>query len=159
MIIKIDNVENGFSKEFSFCKSIPLPNNQNSLTSVTGTVTNSYGQFIVNSSVCSTISSVCDCCLEEVSQNINFDMMEIFSKEPSEDERIWNFPQKDNFFDISQAVYTNILLNLPMKTLCSSECKGLCFKCGHNLNFGECGCERHFINSRFEKFLNLLKEE
>lgn len=159
MIIKINNIDSGASQKFSFDKIIHLPNNQKSSTSITGTVTNSSGNFTINSSVSANVSLICDRCLKQINQNITFDMLEVFSKQSQNDDYVWVFPQNDNFFDISEAVYTNILLNLPMKSLCSSNCKGLCFKCGHNLNINDCGCERHFIDPRFEKFLNLFKEE
>ena len=32
------------------------------------------------------------------------------------------------------------LLALPMRVVCSEECKGLCRSCGHNLNLGPCSC-------------------
>jgi len=35
-----------------------------------------------------------------------------------------------------------VLLALPMKTVCREECKGLCPQCGKNLNQGECVCTR-----------------
>ena len=34
-----------------------------------------------------------------------------------------------------------VLLALPLKTVCREECKGLCPKCGRNLNEGACSCE------------------
>jgi uncharacterized protein len=35
-----------------------------------------------------------------------------------------------------------VLLALPIKTVCREECKGLCPQCGKNLNQGECLCAR-----------------
>ena len=34
-----------------------------------------------------------------------------------------------------------IFLELPMKTLCAEDCKGLCATCGANLNHTDCDCE------------------
>jgi len=34
-----------------------------------------------------------------------------------------------------------VLLAVPLKTVCSNDCKGLCPKCGKNLNEGACSCE------------------
>jgi uncharacterized protein len=33
-----------------------------------------------------------------------------------------------------------IILDYPIKPLCSDNCKGLCLKCGANLNEGGCSC-------------------
>ncbi len=42
--------------------------------------------------------------------------------------------------DLSDLVYEQIVLSLPMKPLCSADCKGFCPKCGVNLNLESCGC-------------------
>lgn len=42
--------------------------------------------------------------------------------------------------DLSDLVYEQIVLSLPMKPLCSEECKGFCPRCGANLNLESCGC-------------------
>lgn len=35
-----------------------------------------------------------------------------------------------------------LLLAVPLKQLCTEDCKGLCPSCGQNLNQGACGCAR-----------------
>ncbi len=42
--------------------------------------------------------------------------------------------------DLSELVYEQIVLSLPMKPLCSADCKGFCPRCGANLNLESCGC-------------------
>ena len=42
--------------------------------------------------------------------------------------------------DITDDIREAIVLNLPTFPLCDDECKGLCPKCGKNLNKGPCGC-------------------
>jgi len=44
--------------------------------------------------------------------------------------------------DLLPVIRDTILLSMPMKPLCSEDCKGLCFKCGKNLNEGPCGCKK-----------------
>ena len=41
-----------------------------------------------------------------------------------------------------------VLLGIPMKKLCKDDCKGLCIKCGKNLNEGDCGCNDEEIDAR-----------
>ncbi len=43
-----------------------------------------------------------------------------------------------------------VYLALPMKPLCSQGCKGLCPRCGINLNLGSCGCSREELDPRWE---------
>lgn len=42
--------------------------------------------------------------------------------------------------DLTADVREDILLSLPFNALCSSECKGLCAKCGADLNKKMCKC-------------------
>jgi uncharacterized protein len=51
--------------------------------------------------------------------------------------------------DLRGAVQEEVLMTVPMKTLCRPECKGLCLQCGADLNQGDCGCERKIINPKF----------
>lgn len=59
--------------------------------------------------------------------------------------------------EIGEPVRQAIILALPMHPLCSDNCKGLCTKCGKNLNSGFCGCKIEKIDSRWEG-LNILKD-
>lgn len=42
-----------------------------------------------------------------------------------------------------------VLLALPIRTVCSEACKGLCPKCGANLNAGECQCSQLVEDERW----------
>lgn len=48
---------------------------------------------------------------------------------------------QDTFIDITDDIRQEIILNYPLKPLCMISCKGLCSKCGKNLNEGPCDCE------------------
>jgi uncharacterized protein len=50
-----------------------------------------------------------------------------------------------------------ILLNLPMKPLCTDLCKGICLKCGTDLNESDCSCNVKDIDPRLETLKKLLK--
>ncbi len=42
--------------------------------------------------------------------------------------------------DLDQDIKEEIILDYPIKPLCKPDCKGLCAKCGKNLNEGGCSC-------------------
>jgi len=42
--------------------------------------------------------------------------------------------------DLDQDIKEEIILDYPIKPLCNPDCKGLCPKCGKNLNEGGCSC-------------------
>jgi uncharacterized protein len=52
--------------------------------------------------------------------------------------------------DLLNLMNEQIILNLPMKPLCTELCKGICPKCGMDLNAGECSCNIKEIDPRFE---------
>lgn len=58
--------------------------------------------------------------------------------------------------DLDELVTTDILLELPLKHLCSEDCKGLCPKCGLNLNKGGCKCDLRVTDPRLEVLKDLL---
>ena len=58
-------------------------------------------------------------------------------------------------FDLDEIVTEDVFLNLPAKFLCSDDCKGMCFKCGKDLNSGSCSCEKD-IDPRLEALKQLL---
>ncbi len=43
-----------------------------------------------------------------------------------------------------------VLLSLPMKSVCRGDCRGLCPTCGRNLNRESCDCSVPGIDPRFE---------
>ena len=44
--------------------------------------------------------------------------------------------------DLTPLVYEETILALPTRALCGEDCRGLCPRCGANLNEGPCGCAR-----------------
>ena len=57
--------------------------------------------------------------------------------------------------NISEDVREFALLSVPMKKLCSEKCKGLCYKCGKNLNIQQCICSTEEIDPRWKPLFNL----
>ena len=53
----------------------------------------------------------------------------------------------------------DVLLELPSKFLCKESCKGLCPKCGKNLNEGSCTCNTRETDPRLAVLKKLLSEE
>ncbi len=70
--------------------------------------------------------------------------------EGEEEEDVKVVAQDAEYVDITQEVHDFVLLSVPMKPLCSEDCKGLCPVCGADLNEIECGCRRERIDPRWE---------
>jgi len=80
--------------------------------------------------------------------NINAVIFADCSRCLSEFERVFNkhvrlnYPleSSDVFIDLKPDIREEIILDYPIKPLCSLSCKGLCIKCGKNKNEGGCNC-------------------
>lgn len=57
---------------------------------------------------------------------------------------------ENNNLDLKDYILEQVILSLPMKTICKDNCKGLCPKCGINLNNSECECVYEDIDPRLE---------
>lgn len=100
----------------------------------------------------------CDRCLETYSKDLTTDFRIYLSMVPFNGEAEVELLENDlnldfiddNFLDLDQIIKEQLILNLPMKTLCTKDCKGLCPICGCNLNTGSCSCQ-----SRYETLGNV----
>jgi len=52
--------------------------------------------------------------------------------------------------DLTPILQDQLLLALPPKIVCREDCKGLCQRCGQNLNRGTCQCGDREIDPRLE---------
>ncbi|MFH1190794.1 MAG: DUF177 domain-containing protein [Candidatus Omnitrophota bacterium] len=52
----------------------------------------------------------------------------------------YSLDSSDVFIDLKPNIREEIILDYPIKPLCSLSCKGLCAKCGKNKNEGGCNC-------------------
>lgn len=66
------------------------------------------------------------------------------------------FDGNDLQADVTGIVRETLLLELPMKPLCDDACKGLCSRCGANLNDKTCDCDKEAIDPRWEGLKVLL---
>ena len=58
---------------------------------------------------------------------------------------------------IADILREQILLAVPMKALCTIDCKGLCPTCGTNLNSGSCGCSPENFNPHMDTLIEIKR--
>ncbi len=63
-----------------------------------------------------------------------------------------------NAIDLTEGLAQNIVLALPMKHTCREDCRGLCPRCGKNLNEGDCACREQRTDPRLEGLRALLEQ-
>lgn len=87
----------------------------------------------------------CDRCLKEVPVKMVLDFSRTVASPDEDDSEVLDesdFGVMNGYqIDIEVLVYNELLMNQPEKVLCKPDCKGICKKCGKDLNEGECGCD------------------
>ena len=124
-----------------------------------GTVRNTADVLMMKGSITTCLHGVCDRCAGEFTRDVEIDLdvvlVEELSNEDSEDERV--FPVEADAVDLEEVVRTVFVLNLDSKMLCKPDCKGLCCRCGTNLNEGPCTCQKE-LDPRFAALQQLLNK-
>jgi uncharacterized protein len=64
-------------------------------------------------------------------------------------------PFDGHTLDLEPTLREQILLALPMDTLCGESCRGLCPSCGENLNDATCDCQPDMADPRWAKLREL----
>jgi uncharacterized protein len=103
------------------------------------------------------LEMVCARCLEPVVEEISreFDLtyrpLGTMSREEEErlktDDTEIGFYEGDGLF-LADVLAEQVILALPIKVICRSDCRGLCPQCGANLNGEDCRCESHAVDPR-----------
>lgn len=127
-----------------------------SALNVNGSLMFTGEDYIVKGKILVSYKTECDRCTVELTNELDIDFSEEFSKVEDEDHPDrYLFSQNDIVLD--DMVMDNISLMMPMKHLCDAACKGLCPICGSNLNEKNCGCleEEALKNSPFAKIKDL----
>lgn len=101
------------------------------------------------------VTMTCSRCLEphSVPLDLHFNLLyttgpeEVGKKESRLDEDSVTRTRFDGTrIDLAALLSEQIYLELPLKPLCRVDCRGLCARCGANLNQGTCGCEEKLID-------------
>ena len=124
-----------------------------------GVVRNTAGVLVMTGSIQTCIHGICDRCANPFDREINFpiDVVLVTELANEENEDEWVFPLEGDSADLDDIVRTVFVLNLDSKLLCDEDCKGLCCRCGKNLNDGPCSCQKE-LDPRFAALKQLLEK-
>ncbi len=123
---------------------------------VTGAVTVRAGVVTLSARVGFVFHGACDRCLTPFTKTYDIPLEHTLVT-TLENEENDDFILLDNYqLNLSDLVMADILLELPYKTLCREDCRGLCPLCGKNLNEGLCGCNRKSVDPRLAILGQLL---
>ena len=102
----------------------------------------------------------CSRCLEDVETTLDISISKEIDFGKTEEERIEELDEMNYIngydLDVDKLVYGEILIDFPMKVVCSDDCKGVCNVCGKNLNKGTCNCVSTSLDPRMSAILDIF---
>ena len=103
------------------------------------------------------VNIVCDRCATsyEFDLDVNFDTFEQIPDEEFDEEPRVRKENGELQLNIGALLWEEFALTLPVKPLCSNECKGVCPGCGKDLNSQKCECKQEEGDERLAVFRNL----
>lgn len=102
----------------------------------------------------------CDRCLAAFMNPFEAQLRQLFyvgNKEIADNEDIALLPESTTEIDLTPYLMEMVLLNHPIKMICHENCKGLCPKCGANLNIEKCQCADETTDTPWEELRKLIK--
>ena len=124
------------------------------------TLTNiSKGKVMIKGACDLKFTLLCDRCLKDVDTVVALDFeREVYAPEYLEDDDM----KEDQVFvteyelDVEALLREELQLSWPSKILCDEDCKGICKKCGQNLNDGTCECDDFVPDIRFANLMDIF---
>ena len=153
--LSVDTVQNDPA---SFLHGVSFP----SPMKVTGKITNTAGYMLMQLSLSLDYSASCARCLSEVNGTFTLDLEKtVATREQLSDVDEYRLDDyaiiNDGFLDMDEQLYLQLEMEFPIRFLCSEDCKGLCQRCGKNLNEGTCDCETKEFDPRLAPLKALLE--
>jgi len=129
---------------------------------VTATLEKTSRQLLLKAHVATVVDFECDRCVAQFRRPIESQYEMYYLAEEGEPSRVDPAEMQllapgQTVIDISDDVRQTILLALPLKHVCREDCRGLCPRCGKNLNDGACDCKETSSDGRWDKLKELQK--
>ena len=109
-----------------------------------------------------TLKVPCDRCLDPVEVPLEFDIIRTLDLKESEEERVEDLDEQPYLsgynLDVDQLVCDELILNLPMKVLCSEDCQGISNRYGTNPGSGEGDCKDSMPDPRMSVIQDIFKQ-
>lgn len=129
---------------------------------VTCQITKTSSTVFIKGNLTAFLGIACGRCLEDVSLAVGGDFaytLVPLTPETREEvelqaEELEISYYQGDFIDLAPIIYEQIVLQIPIKPLCSEDCKGLCPRCGTNLNVASCNCNLQVVDDRLAVLKN-----
>ena len=125
---------------------------------VTGQVRNTADVLELELTARTTLDAVCDRCGKAFSQEKEVTYQCLLAEELQNEDNDEIVLLEDGQADVGDLARTAFILGMDSKTLCSEDCKGLCPRCGADLNLGPCSCKKE-VDPRLAVLAKLLEND
>ena len=130
---------------------------------VSGEIVNMGGYIGLRAKVSVDYDAECARCLKPLSRSFTaeFERTVVNRGElvnTSEDEADDYIQIVDGMLELDAVAAEQLMMEFPTKEICSDDCKGLCARCGKDLNEGDCGCPKKEIDPRLAILQKLLEK-
>lgn len=105
-----------------------------------GFIVNNAGALTLRGTLSASLRCVCDRCAAEFDREVSYPLDIPLASELQDEENPDYFLLDGDELDLEELLETVFILNTDTRFLCRDDCKGLCSRCGKNLNEGPCGC-------------------
>ncbi len=145
------------TSSFLYGVSFPSP------TKVKGDITNTAGYMRMAVSLSLEYEAICARCLSPVRGEFSLNLEKTVAPRnllaDLDEDRLDDYAViEDGFLDMDEQLLLQLEMEFPLRFLCKDDCRGLCQRCGKNLNKGECGCRQSEIDPRLAPLAKILEE-
>jgi len=127
----------------------------NSPVEVNGSVKKSGDSYLVSGKIKAIVILKCSRCLKDFPYTLMTAFHQRYEERPDEEEVL---RLKGSVINLGHHVLESLILELPMKALCSEECKGFCPICGIDRNKEDCRCSGEDIDPRLISLKKFFEE-
>ncbi len=127
---------------------------------VKGEIYNNGQSLTLKADVTGIMQTQCSRCLKDIDRKMDFEVHELLSRPEdgaTDDSDIILFEGHE--IELDGIIRESFLMNIEGQYLCDEDCKGLCPVCGANLNDGDCGCAREYIDPRWQALVDIINRQ
>jgi uncharacterized protein len=159
----------GAQRSYSFTEDTLVLDEALALREITGTVRfmRTASGVIGDAKAHGMVEMECTRCLKPALQQVSVEFYDEFHSRievntgtplPKPDEEDPFFIDESHRVNLGEAIREYALIELPMRPLCTPDCKGLCPQCGIDRNTETCDCDTDIVDDRLAALKALLHQ-
>jgi uncharacterized protein len=114
--------------------------------------------ILVTGDLDASLVAQCSRCLKDLDSGLEIDVCELYYAPGSEQAEDDSYRISGTDLDLEPMLRDAVTLALPLVPLCKEDCKGLCARCGKDLNQGPCDCTEETKDPRWAE-LDALRDQ